>query len=143
MKTRMTKSVTTLVGPDARVMGNLHFGQGCHVAGLVRGDVMGADDKKAELTMAESGKIEGHAHAAGMLIEGTVVGDLFCSGTVSLGASARVEGSIEYGEIEIAKGAVVTGNLKMMTADSATQASVESGYPATAEDENRVQPLLD
>ncbi len=125
MKTRMTKSITTLVGADTKVVGNLLFGQGCHVAGVVQGDVMGKDEKKAELTMAQSGRIEGNAHAARMLIEGTVVGDLSCAGTVSLGTSARVEGSIEYEEIEIEKGAVVTGLLKRRGADAAAPAALE------------------
>ena len=125
MKTRMTKSITTLVGADTKVVGNLLFGQGCHVAGVVQGDVMGKDEKKAELTMAQSGRIEGNAHAARMLIEGTVVGDLSCAGTVSLGTSARVEGSIEYKEIEIEKGAVVTGLLKRRGADAAAPVALE------------------
>lgn len=125
MKTRMTKSITTLVGSDTRIVGSLLFGQGCHVAGIVQGDVMGEDDEKAELTMAQSGKIEGNAHAVRMLIEGTVVGDLFCAGTVSLGASARIEGSIEYEKIEIEKGAVVTGLLKRRGADAAAQVALE------------------
>jgi len=125
MKTRMTKSITTLVGADTSIAGNLLFGRGCHVAGLVQGDVMGKDDGKAELTMAQSGRIEGNARALRMLIEGTVVGDLFCAGTVSLGASARVEGSIEYEKIEIEKGAVVTGLLRRKGADAVAQAAVE------------------
>lgn len=141
MKTRMTKSVTTLVGSDTRIAGNVLFRKGCHVAGVVQGDVIGKDGKKAELTMAQSGKIEGNAHAAIMLIEGTVLGDLFCSGTVSLGPSARVEGSIEYGEIEIAKGAVVSGSLKRMGADAAGRVAAQSGSPAKPEGAKRAQAL--
>ena len=54
-----------------------------------------------------------------MLIQGTVMGDLCCIGTVTLTASARSEGSIEYGQIEIEKGATVKGELLVSSAGSA------------------------
>lgn len=127
MKNRLNNAVTTLVGPDARITGNLLFGRGCHVAGLVQGDVLASGDKKTELTVAKGGKIEGNARAANMFIQGTVLGDLHCSGTVSLAAAARVDGSIEYGEIEIEKGAAVTGSLNRMTGESAKKAPIASG----------------
>ena len=111
MKHRLNNNVTTLVGPDATVNGNLQFGRGCHIAGRVQGDVMAASEGKSQLSVAPDGKIEGNAKCASMQIQGTVVGDLICSGTISLTSSARVEGSIEYGEIEIQKGAVVTGTV--------------------------------
>lgn len=118
MKKRSKNAVTTLVGTDAEVSGNLTFKQGCHVAGVIKGDVIAANDKKSELTVAPSGRIDGNVQAARMLIQGKVVGDLRCSGTVTLSASARIEGSIEYGQIEIEKGAVVKGSLVMPTAGS-------------------------
>ena len=126
MKNRLNNAVTTLVGPDARITGNLLFERGCHVAGRVQGDVLASSDKKTELTVAKGGRIEGNARAATMLIRGTVLGDLRCSGTVSLASAARVEGSIEYGEIEIEKGAVVTGSLNRMTEESAKKAPMVS-----------------
>ncbi len=132
MKTRLNNAVTTLVGSDARITGNLIFGRGCHVAGLVQGDVLAAGDGNNQLTVASDARIEGNARAAGMQIQGTVVGDLCCSGTVSLSASARVEGSIEYGHIEVEKGAVVTGSLNRKAekeAENAPVAAVPAAEP--------------
>ena len=142
MKNRLNNAVTTLVGPDARITGNLLFGRGCHVAGLVQGDVLASSDKKSELTVAKGGKIEGNAQAANMLIQGTVLGDLRCSGTVSLASAACVEGSIEYREIEIEKGAVVTGSLNGMTEESGKKAPMPSGRSEESGDTKQMQTAL-
>lgn len=142
MKNRLKNSVTTLVGADATVNGNLVFDRGCHVGGIVNGDVSAPDNEKSELTVAQTGRIEGNARAARMLVQGTVVGDLCCRGTVTLTSTARVEGSIEYGQIEVEKGAVVKGQLLMGSAGSASRSAAASvpdpGPPAA----RHVQPSL-
>lgn len=122
MKNRLNKAVTTLVGADATVAGNLVFDRGCHVGGIVKGDVSAPGNENSELTVAQTGRIEGNAKAARMLIQGTVVGDLRCTGTVTLKSTARVEGSIEYGQIEVEKGAIVKGQLLMSSAEAAGSA---------------------
>ena len=118
MKNRLSNAVTTLVGADAEVAGNLTFKRGCHVAGVVRGDVIATSDKKSEVTVAQGGSVEGNIQATRVLIQGKVMGDLRCSGTLTLTASARIKGTIEYGQIEIEKGAVVKGSLVMLPAGS-------------------------
>lgn len=141
MKNRLNNAVTTLVGTDATVNGNLTFDRGCHVGGIVKGDVSALGNKKSELTVAQTGRIEGNAKAARMLVQGTVVGDLSCRGTVTLTSTARVEGSIEYGQIEIEKGAVVKGRLLTGSADSASRAAAAGpDSPPTAV--KHVQPSL-
>lgn len=140
MKNRLKNSVTTLVGSDATIAGNLAFGRGCHVAGVVKGDVIALDGRKTGLTVAQGGRVDGNARAGRMLIRGTVVGDLHCTGTVSLASSARVQGSIEYGEIEVEKGAVVTGSLTMRKERAGKPASANSGRAAKLETGDNVQP---
>ena len=142
MKSRLNNSVTTLVGTDAIITGNLTFKHGCHVAGVVKGDVMVAGGKKTELTVAQGGRVEGNAQAARMLIQGTVVGDLCCSGTVSLSSSGRVQGSIEYGEIEIEKGAIIRGSLTMLSARAEKSTATHSAHHARPETADKVQPAV-
>jgi len=141
MKNRLNNAVTTLVGSDATVTGNLIFDRGCHVAGTVKGDVAATDDKKSELAVAQTGRIEGNARAARMLVQGTIVGDLRCSGTVTLKSTARIEGSIAYGQIEIEKGAVVMGQLLVGSADSAGSAA-GPGPGSESTSTSRMQPSL-
>lgn len=141
MKNRLNNAVTTLVGNDATVTGNLIFDQGCHVAGTVKGDVSAPDNKKSELAVAQTGRIEGNARAARMLIQGTIVGDLRCSGTITLKSTARIEGSIAYGQIEIEKGAVVKGQLLVGSADSTSSVAV-AGRRSESTPPRRIQPSL-
>lgn len=141
MKRRLKKTITTLIGADATVAGNLVFERGCHVAGTVKGDVSAPGDKKSELAVAPTGRIEGNARAARMLIQGTVLGDLRCSGTVTLTSSARIEGSIEYGQIEMEKGAMVKGQLLINSGRSS--ASVAAAAPgSSSKSRKQVQPSL-
>lgn len=147
MKSRLKNAVTTLIGPDATVNGNLVFELGCHVGGIVKGDVSAPGDGKSELAVAPTGRIEGNAGAARMLIQGTIVGDLCCKGTVTLTSTARVEGSIEYGQIEMEKGAVVTGQLLIISADSRSSGDSAGGAATAAHGSNPapakpVQPAL-
>ena len=142
MKSRLNNSVTTLVGTDSIITGNLTFRHGCHVAGVVKGDVMAASGKKTELTVAQGGRVEGNAQATRMLIHGTVVGDLCCSGTISLSSSGRVQGSIEYAEIEIEKGAIISGSLTMLSAKAEKSTAAQSAHHARPETGDRVHPLL-
>ncbi len=141
MKNRLNNAVTTLVGSDATVTGNLVFDRGCHVAGTVKGDVSAPDNKKSELAVAQTGRIEGNARAARMLIEGTIVGDLTCSGTVTLKSTARIEGAIAYEQIEVEKGAVVKGRLLMGSADSADSVTAAGPRPESPA-ARRIQPSL-
>ena len=141
MKNRLNNAVTTLVGSDATVTGNLVFDRGCHVAGTVKGDVSAPGNKKSELTVAQTGRIEGNARAARMLIQGTIVGDLRCSGTVTLKSTARIEGSIAYGQIEIEKGAVVKGQLLVGSAEPASSVAAAGSRPESTA-ARQIQPSL-
>ena len=141
MKKRLNNTVTTLIGTDATVTGNLIFDRGCHVGGTVKGDVSASGNKKSELTVAQTGRIDGNARAARMLIQGTILGDLSCTGTVTLTSTARIEGSIEYGQIEIEKGAVVKGQLMMSSADSSSSVAA-AGPGSHSTSARQIQPSL-
>lgn len=141
MKKHLKKTVTTLIGADSTVSGNLIFERGCHVAGTVKGDVSASSNKRSELAVAQTGRIEGNAHAARMLVEGTIVGDLNCRGTVTLTSTARIEGSIKYGQIEMEKGAIVKGELVMGSSrPSASVAAATTG--SYSKPDKQIQPSL-
>ena len=142
MKKRLKKTVTTLIGADATVAGNLIFDRGCHVGGTVKGDVSTRENKKSELSVAPTGRIEGNARAARMLIQGTVLGDLNCGGTVTLTSTARIEGSIEYGQIEMEKGAVVKGQLQTGSVRSPSSVSAAANPGSNSKSGKQIQPSL-
>lgn len=103
--------ITTVIGKGTQVTGDLHFAGGLHIDGTVRGDVSATADDLATLTVSEEGKIEGEVRVANILLNGTVVGDIYGSQRVELAEKARVEGTVFYNLLEMAIGAEVNGKL--------------------------------
>lgn len=108
---RKDPAISTLIGSDTRIDGNLTFTGGCLVDGTVRGDVKSEGGDDAMLSVSEQGIIEGAVEVPVILLNGTVQGDVRASSKIELGATARVIGNVEYDLIEMAIGAEVNGKL--------------------------------
>jgi len=103
--------ITTVIGKGTQIAGDLHFTGGLHIDGSVRGDVSATADDLATLTVSEEGKIEGDVRVANILLNGTVIGDIYGSQRVELAEKARVTGTVYYNLLEMAIGAEVNGKL--------------------------------
>ena len=106
-----TSKVDSLVGKKARVLGEIRFSEGLHIDGLIKGNVVSDEGKPATLSVSNSGTIEGHVKVPNVIISGVVKGDVYSSDYVELGPTARIEGDVYYGLIEMAMGAEVNGKL--------------------------------
>lgn len=102
--------IDTLVGRRSTLVGDLAFCGGLHVDGNIRGNVA-AEDETSVLTLSEHGSIEGDVRAPQIILDGTVVGDVYCSGRIELAPKARITGDVHYHLIEMAMGAEVNGSL--------------------------------
>jgi len=103
--------VTTVVGQDTEIRGDLQFKGGLHVDGTVRGNVIGDSDESSTLTLSEAGTVEGEVRVANVILNGTVRGDVRASQRVELAPMAKVTGNVYYQLIEMAMGAEVNGQL--------------------------------
>ncbi len=103
--------ITTVIGKGTQITGDLHFTGGLHIDGTVRGDVSATVDDLATLTVSEEGKIEGEVRVANILLNGSVVGDIYGCQRVELAEKARVTGTVYYNLLEMAIGAEVNGKL--------------------------------
>lgn len=110
-KRRREVAISTLVGSDTRVHGDLEFSGGCLVDGYVKGNVKSVEDENSTLSISERGCIEGAVVVPNVLLNGTVKGDVKASQRVELGSNARVVGNVQYSLIEMAIGAEVNGKL--------------------------------
>jgi len=63
------------------------------------------------LVLAENARVEGEISVSHLVINGTVIGPVFCSEFLELQAKARVTGDLQYNSIEMHLGAVVQGRL--------------------------------
>ena len=110
-KQRRHTVVETLVGPNTRISGDLHFTGGCHVDGTVNGSVTADPDSKSALSISEEGNIDGGVTVPYVVLNGIVRGDVFANQRVELGPTARVIGNVYYNLIEMAIGAEINGKL--------------------------------
>ncbi|HHQ13735.1 MAG TPA: cell shape determination protein CcmA, partial [Chromatiales bacterium] len=59
-KQRNNKVIHTLVGDSTRIEGDLRFDGGCHIDGVVHGNVIAERDEEAFLSISEDGRVEGN-----------------------------------------------------------------------------------
>jgi cytoskeletal protein CcmA (bactofilin family) len=110
-KQRRHTVVETLIGGNTKVSGDIHFTGGCHVDGVVNGNVTADPESEAALSVSEDGNIDGGVTVPYVVLHGIVRGDVCASQRVELGPTARVIGNVYYNLIEMAIGAEINGKL--------------------------------
>ena len=103
--------IDTLIGKGVRVQGDIEFLGGMHLDGAIAGNVRSDSAPDSTLSVSESGSIEGSVDVPNVILQGQVRGDIRGAERVVLGATARVEGDVYYGVIEMTLGAQISGKL--------------------------------
>ena len=103
--------IDTLIGKAARVQGDIEFKGGLHLDGRIVGGVRSDDSRDSTLSVSETGYIEGAVQVPNVVLNGTIRGDIHAVERVVLGATAKVEGNLYYGVIEMTLGAQIIGKL--------------------------------
>jgi cytoskeletal protein CcmA (bactofilin family) len=67
--------------------------------------------RDTSLSVSESGAILGPVQVRDLTLNGTVKGDIHAAGRLVLGATAKIEGNVYYGIIEMTLGAQIVGKL--------------------------------
>jgi cytoskeletal protein CcmA (bactofilin family) len=106
--------IDTLIGKAARVHGDVEFVGGLHLDGRIAGNVRSDQAPGVTLSVSETGSIEGAVEVPNVMLKGTVKGDIHARERVVLGATARVEGNVYYGVIEMTLGAQIMGKLMQL-----------------------------
>jgi cytoskeletal protein CcmA (bactofilin family) len=103
--------VSTVIGRDTVITGGVEFSSGLHLDGVIRGNVTGDTESRSTLTVSELGTVEGDVRLENLILNGTVIGDVYANERVELAANARVSGTVYYRLLEMAMGAEVNGQL--------------------------------
>jgi cytoskeletal protein CcmA (bactofilin family) len=111
MKKFRTPKVSTIIGQGTVISGDLVFRGGLHLDGLIKGDISSENGEEVTLTVSEKGEVVGDVRVSHMILNGSVVGDVYVTGRVELAPQARVTGSLYYNLLEMAMGAEVNGQL--------------------------------
>jgi len=117
--------IDTLIGKAAHIHGDVEFVGGMHLDGSIVGNVRSDRAPSSTLSVSEGGSIEGMVDVPNVRLDGTVKGDIHAPGRVVLGATARVEGNLYYGVIEMTLGAQIMGKLTQVALEGAV--AVASG----------------
>jgi cytoskeletal protein CcmA (bactofilin family) len=124
--------IDTLVAKSVTVHGDVDFAGGLHLDGRIEGNVRADPQNPSSLSVSETGSIEGSVEATEVVLHGTVRGDIVARERVVLGASARVEGDVYYGVIEMTLGAQITGRLVRLASGEAAQGAAQGASSGTA-----------
>jgi cytoskeletal protein CcmA (bactofilin family) len=133
MFTRESKlaRIDTLIGKAARVHGDVEFAGGLHLDGSIVGNVRSDQAPGSALSVSQGGSIEGKVEVPNIRLDGTVKGDIHARERVVLGATARVEGNLYYGVIEMTLGAQIMGKLMQVVPGKAATETPPADEPGT------------
>jgi len=108
--------VTSTIGAQDRVRGDLHVGGCVRIDGVIRGNVDHLDPH-ATAIVGPRGHVSGSIRVRNVWIEGQVVGDVRADGHVEIAPGAVVKGDIAYGTLRLSAGAEVNGQLRCARAE--------------------------
>lgn len=112
-----SRKLETIVGDGTRIAGQVSVKGTIRIDGVVEGDVH-AD----WVVVGETGKILGNTHARGMVVGGSVEGNIEATESVELMGRASMTGEIRAPKLSIAEGAVFDGRSRMKGEKEASEA---------------------
>lgn len=101
----------TLISNKTEIVGDIKFKGGLQVEGTVKGNLIAETGSGAVVRISGTGRIEGQINAPHVVINGTVVGDIYAGEYIELAKKARVEGNVYYHKMEMVLGSEVNGRL--------------------------------
>ena len=114
------RKLETIVGNDTRIAGIVSVKGTIRVDGIVEGDIQ-AD----WVVVGESGKIQGNTRTRGMVVGGSVEGNIEATEAVELREKSTMVGEIHAPKLGISEGAVFDGRARMT--DDAVSAGITEG----------------
>jgi len=106
---------------------------------VLQGRVEGSIHHSKNLTIGTDGIVKGDSRALTIVVDGTIEGDLYALDSISLRATAKVQGNLLAPRISIAEGAVFNGKVDMA---SATRAVRQMGERQPALHDERIADQL-
>jgi cytoskeletal protein CcmA (bactofilin family) len=100
------------IGKTIKITGDVAGSEDLVVDGQIEGEVQLPDNR---IVVSEAGSIQGDLHVASVEVRGKFNGRIVASGTVTLGPTAKAEGSILSPSIEMADGAGFRGAVETRT----------------------------
>jgi cytoskeletal protein CcmA (bactofilin family) len=120
------KGPTTYIGSGSKITGRL-TGKGAYV---FCGEVEGDCEIEGPVTLAQGGHWKGTLRATDVIIAGSVEGDVIAEQRVEIGGTARIQGSISGQAIAVAEGAIIEGEIKVLSGKPPVKFEEKRDWPA-------------
>mgnify|MGYP000393543882 CR=1 FL=1 len=101
----------TLVSPKTEIIGDVKFKGGLQVEGIIKGNLIAEAGSGAVVRISDTGRVEGQINAPNVVVNGTIVGDIYAGEYIELAKKARIQGDVYYHMMEMVLGAEVNGKL--------------------------------
>lgn len=115
-----SRKLETIVGNDTRIAGKVSVKGTIRIDGIVEGDV-----EADWVVVGETGKILGNTRTRGMVVGGSVEGNIEATETVELKEKAAMVGEIHAPKLAVSEGAVFDGRARMK--NDAGPAGIQEG----------------
>ena len=102
---------TLVVGRDIVLTGEIEACETLIIEGRVEGEI--TDTRYLEI--AESGRFKGSAAVEECVVAGACEGDITVAGLLAVHAKGRIKGKVCYAEIEMRRGARLSGEVEILT----------------------------
>jgi len=111
MNNPKSKTVHTMIGPDAIIKGPMELEQGLIVYGKIYGDIA----TNGQVRVAKNGLVDGNIIGSNIHIGGTVSGNIKSRNQVTLKKSCVLKGDISYRKLHIEDGAQFEGKCDLLS----------------------------
>lgn len=111
-KAKKAGDISTFIGPEASILGTIHFQNAIRLDGRVKGKIVGAD---GTLIVGKTAQIQGEISVDAAIIMGKVKGNISAKDRVEIYAPAQVTGDILAPIVSIEKGVRFNGKCGVKT----------------------------
>ena len=111
MNNSKSKTVHTMIGPDAIIKGPMELEQGLIVYGKIYGNIA----TNGQVRVAKNGLVDGNIIGSNIHIGGTVSGNIKSRNQVTLKKSCVLKGDISYRKLHIEDGAQFEGKCDLLS----------------------------
>ncbi len=114
---QINAKISSIIGADMVVDGNIRAKEAVRVEGSVTGDV----ETEGALIISSSGKVKGNVKGSSIIIGGSLEGDLTSGGRTEVASTGRVIGNIRTKSLIVDENAVFQGQCIMNSEGIATR----------------------
>jgi len=129
--------IDTIIGQNTRFEGDMRFSGGLHIDGKLKGNITADSESDAVLTISEQGSVSGDVRVPNLVLNGSVIGDVYVTERLEMASHAKVSGNVFYNLLEMAMGAEVNGKL-VHRAESPVVAKIDTAVPTIEDRELQV-----